>query len=339
MLKGVAAPGAVRVASAVNTAAADGIAPQITPREPDALVDCVILWVNATATADAASSDFMRFREWGELVHVVRLLRKLATNRGRIVVAANSAPHVPIPGVEYVLDRDYIPPKHMPARNSYTKQWNIHRLARKVGLSDPFMVWNDDMFLGKQLDLREHAAKNTWYTEGWGNHGYGQVNKISPDTYIGSVQSANRALRAVFGPKHVPGFQAAHAPAVVRLATMDWAWQHLPVEASLTELRNSKNLQFEYTLAYAEKQIVAGASIRKQADCKGVYGFSVLDWPVSKMRGALDEILSRLRANPVTFFALNDGLKSEHFDGGGPRGNGYAVARSEIQRFLSKIGS
>ena len=273
-----------------------------------------------------------------ELIDTVRLIRKFAVGLSRIVVAGRSQPHVPIPGIEYVLDVDYIPADFLPTRNSLTAQWNMHRLARHANLSDPFMDWNDDTFLGKALDLGKFVDAHTWYTERNGVHGYqphgaGPGPKRTQDPFVGSIQTANNVLHAVFGDDHVSSPQVIHAPAVIRLSTMDWVWAHLPVEASLTRIRDIKNLQFEYTLAHVEKQIVSNTMIRKHSDVKDLYMFIMMRSPVLEMRATFDRILKK---GPVCFLTLNDDLQNKHFEV--PDGNGYALAHREIKRFLSRIG-
>ncbi len=125
-------------------------------------IDFVIFWVDGSDPAWQAErreylsgSEFedasaIRSRDWRNLRYWFRAVESYAPWVRRIHFVTWG--HLPQwldtsnPKLHIVNHRDFIPGKYLPTFNSLTIGLNLHRIE---GLSEQFVVFNDDMFLGR----------------------------------------------------------------------------------------------------------------------------------------------------------------------------------------------
>ena len=93
-----------------------------------------------------------RYRDWGIMQYWFRSVEKYAPWVRRIHFITYG--HLPSflnkdnPKLNIVTHKDYIPPQYLPTYNSNTIEMNVWRID---GLADRFVLFNDDMFLTKQV--------------------------------------------------------------------------------------------------------------------------------------------------------------------------------------------
>lgn len=123
-------------------------------------IDFVVLWVDGTdpawqeqraryapKTADNGS-DANRFRDWGLMRFWFRGVERCAPWVNRIYFVTNG--QVPPwlntehPKLTFIRHEDYIPAEYLPTFNSNVIELWLHRIP---GLSEQFVLFNDDMFL------------------------------------------------------------------------------------------------------------------------------------------------------------------------------------------------
>lgn len=106
---------------------------------------------NASSFPDA--NDECRYRENGLLKYWFRGVEKFAPWANRIfIVTCGQKPewlNLNHPKLTFVTHKDYIPQEYLPTFNANTIEMNFHRIK---GLSEHFVIFNDDMFLLKPLE-------------------------------------------------------------------------------------------------------------------------------------------------------------------------------------------
>ncbi len=123
-------------------------------------IDFVILWVDGNDPAwveemleyrgDRANyaNKTNRFRDWGTLQYWFRGVEKYAPWVNNVYfITWGHLPewlNVNHPKLKIINHKDYIPSEYLPTFNSNTIELNLHRLE---GLSEHFVLFNDDVFL------------------------------------------------------------------------------------------------------------------------------------------------------------------------------------------------
>jgi len=126
-------------------------------------IDFVIFWVDGSDPAWQAEraqwiggSEFedaspIRSRDWRNLRYWFRAVERFAPWVRRIhFVTWGHRPEwldTAHPKLHVVNHRDFIPPEYLPTFNSLAIGLNLHRIE---GLAEQFVVFNDDMFLGRE---------------------------------------------------------------------------------------------------------------------------------------------------------------------------------------------
>lgn len=130
-------------------------------------VDFVVSWINGAdrewraakdeaaqrpknLAADANSD--ARFRDWGLLKYWFRAVEEFCPWVGTIFLVTPTAPPVWLnisnPRLKVITDEDIVPEAHRPSFSSHAVEANLDRIP---GLSERFVYFNDDMFVGKPL--------------------------------------------------------------------------------------------------------------------------------------------------------------------------------------------
>jgi hypothetical protein len=121
------------------------------------------------------------------------------------------------PQVMWINHSEFIPEHILPTFSSPTIQFALFYLLPRV--SNPFISMNDDVFIRKPTDLKDHCSKQVWYEDSWSVGESARDSKGQLDAVLNSYINANRVLKKVF-PQHSRRPVMAHAPAVVRHETL-----------------------------------------------------------------------------------------------------------------------
>lgn len=126
-------------------------------------IDFVIFWVDGNdpewqkefkkyKNGEDEGSGVQRFREWGNLKYLFRGIEKYTPWVNKVFFVTWG--HVPKwldcsnPKIEIVKHEDYIPKEYLPTFNANPIELNFHRIK---GLSEQFVVFNDDFFILDEL--------------------------------------------------------------------------------------------------------------------------------------------------------------------------------------------
>ena len=286
-------------------------------------IDIVFLWVNGSdPTRVAALAQYRheakldeaatpnRFREWNELYYAVKLVQKHAIHLGRIfIVTSGERPyyHEELGDVQWVVHEDFIPPAALPTFSSSSIQISLFYLKDVVHLSDPFVQFDDDIFVTRTYDLAQYAHSKVWYGESWGQD-WGMQPK-SNNQFVRSIQFANQELKKVL-PQHVPQNCLGHVPVVVRHKTLNWLWEnmHNAAHTTLSRFRSPESLMFQYTLSNIERALLPGVKFRRARE------FSTFIMMGDNHLRLKQEFTKALRTRTL-FICVNDDIKnptSEH---------------------------
>ena len=125
-------------------------------------IDFIIYWVDgsekewqqkkASYKGTEYQNEAARYRDWDILRYWFRAVEEYAPWVHRVFfVADNQRPkwlNFKHPKLVYVDHKDFIPKQYLPTFNANTIELNIHRIK---GLSEHFVVFNDDMFINAPI--------------------------------------------------------------------------------------------------------------------------------------------------------------------------------------------
>ena len=164
-------------------------------------IDFIIYWVDgtdskwlrkkATYSATTYQNAPSRFRDWDILKYWFRAVEKYAPWVNRIFfITDNQRPNwinYNNPKIIPIDHTDYIPNKYLPTFNSHTIELNVHRIT---GLSEHFVVFNDDMYINQPITPEYYFRKGLpcdgTYEHIFSGCGYDRIDKwgISIIDYI-----------------------------------------------------------------------------------------------------------------------------------------------------------
>lgn len=186
-------------------------------------IDAVYTWVNSADPEwlDAwqqvfpdRTFDADRYSNHEELRYSLRSLWKYAPWLNRIYVVSNCAPpawlSVEHPGIEWVRHEEIFPDSSvLPSFNSHAIESCLHRIS---GLSENFIYFNDDFFLGQPClprDFFDEYGRAIAYFEPYGLTYPDEISADTPD-YIVATKNSSQLLHGMFQSrprrlhKHVP---------------------------------------------------------------------------------------------------------------------------------------
>ncbi|WP_095082342.1 stealth conserved region 3 domain-containing protein [Pseudomonas sp. Irchel s3h17] len=192
--------------------------------EPQAKpIDAVYTWVNSAdpewqsawrQALPGKSFDADRYTNNDEFRYSLRSLGKYAPWLNRIYVVSNCAPpawlSVEHPSIEWVRHENVFPdPSVLPTFNSHAIESCLHRIR---GLSENFIYFNDDFFLGQPClpgDFFDEYGRAIAYFEPYGLAYPDEISADTPD-YIVATKNSSQLLHDTFQRrprrphKHVP---------------------------------------------------------------------------------------------------------------------------------------
>ena len=175
-------------------------------------IDFVILWVDgndpvwqkerekyAPKTAQNSNSA-VRFRDWGVLKYWFRGVEKYAPWVNHVYFV--TCGHYPQwlnpehPKLTLVKHSDFIPQEYLPTFNSNTIILNVHRIP---GLSEKFVLFNDDMF------LTDHVTEADFFQKGLPCETaiLGQISPVEWDPWTISIVNNMTLINRHFSKKEV----------------------------------------------------------------------------------------------------------------------------------------
>jgi len=240
------------------------------------VVDVVFLYTHP------GGRDSARTRSWGEINYSLPLARKYVANAGRFVVVTSfGVPSVREPYAEYVDRNTFLPVEFHATTNSITIQWYFPELRERLGLTNPFLVVEDDVFLARPIrgeDVRPCGDVH---------FGLKTRSTLRLDPTVRATSRTVGVLEDTLG--FGASYQPAHAPYLVDVERVRWLWGVLDVGSSLTLERSERNLNFVFANAVAAEK----GPLRpcKESDVQ----FVRMGIPLWKFKNDLSAVLKNFR--------------------------------------------
>ena len=232
------------------------------------------LWREDYAAAVGGTALTKRYRDYGTLKYLLRGIEKHMPfiRRVHLVVARES--QVPAwidpAQVHVVFHRDILPASALPTFNSTTIEMFLHRIP---DLDGQFLYFNDDMF-----PLRDCTPED-FFPEGKGAMGYSR-HLLANNLFRIQTRNCSRRAQEALGLRQTRRFvrpQHTCSPMLKRECEQAFAAQETYIRATLTPLRDPRNLSQYYFLDY---QYFKGKSIHRRISNKHI---SLGSWTLRRM--------------------------------------------------------
>ncbi len=198
--------------------------------------------VNRAVTCMDAIGSYRFYSTWNEVVYCVRGIRRNAGWIRKIFFVTNSMPSPKlmgqIQGVIVVLHADIYPdPTHLPTFNSNSIESHLHRIS---GLSEVFLVFNDDFFITAPVTPECFIRNNVIQVYVSQDKTHTGTAITADCAYCAMWKNANRLLDAIHG--HRTRYYLSHVPYVVRKSTIQAIWDRFPNELNLTSATKFRSI-------------------------------------------------------------------------------------------------
>lgn len=200
-----------------------------------------------STSKDAAVGN--RFRSCDELKYCLRSINKFAPWIRNIYLVVSSPSQLPSwlnknsPKLQIVSHSDFIPLTYLPTFNSHVIEAHLHRIS---GLSEIFLYFNDDVFLGRATQISDFItddAKMKFFPDG-GKGKYASRKGIpnSQDSAHEAMwKNVNRWLDENY--RNEERSVMSHAPAVLSRNLMSDLWSRLGTELDETSRHRFRNMK------------------------------------------------------------------------------------------------
>lgn len=319
-------------------------------------IDFVVTWVNsndpewqkefnAYLPQDQSMIDIRveRYRNWENLRYWFRGVEKFAPWVNKVhFVSCGQIPdwlNLNAPKLHFVKHSDYIPAKYLPTFSARPIALNLHRIE---GLSEHFVLFDDDMFLIDKVEP-ERFFKNGLPCD------MAAFNALSPDSVFihnivndlciikssfnkyemlrkhfrkwFSLQAGTKLFRTLFllPWPHFTGFYDHHLPQIFLKATFEEVWEKHGDILRRTKASRFRNIADVQPWLFRYWQLAKGDFVPLNVQKDGAY-FSISD-------KNLDKIVRMIEYQKKRVICLNDGGKVSVFE----------TAKERINAALKKI--
>jgi len=250
-----------------------------------------------------------RFRSCNELKYCLRSIDRFAPWIRNVYLVVSGPTQLPPwlnqnnPKLQVVSHHDFIPMNYLPTFNSHVIEAHLHRIS---GLSDIFLYFNDDVFLGRMTqpsDFITDKGKLKFFPDG------GKGKYASPKGIPNSQDSAHQAMWKNVNKWLDRNYRVEersvmlHAPAVLSRNFINHLWSKLGNELDETSRHRFRdNKDFGLTCA-----------LHQYASWYEGLGYYVKPQPGGSYSGELkgekdkdEKVLADIRGRSWMSFAIND---------------------------------
>lgn len=264
-------------------------------------------WRSQHPGAKEDSGGANRFRDWGELRYSLRSLERYAPWVRTVYLVTNG--QVPAwldrsnPRLRLVTHRELFPDSnHLPTFNSFAIEAHLHRIP---GLSENYLYFNDDMFLGRPVTPQDFYRRDTGqqlYLDRWPLP-RSETASTTTDRAIGYTQTLldrhfQRRQRIAVG--HVPVF--FRTPVVRELQSI-WSTEFERTSSHKFRMTEDVALHVLYPYFIIESKGEAYFPVHLiEAEWRSAYAFVSVGPNLASVRNQLAGVAKRR----PRFFCLND---------------------------------
>lgn len=277
-------------------------------------IDAVYTWVQSDdprwqlkkflhggSTAIRSADNPLRYQSRNELMYSMRSVRDFAPwIRNIFVVTDEQTPSwlLEIDGVRVVDHKEIFPDqRYLPVFNSHAIEANLHRIN---GLSEHFIYFNDDMFLGRPVSPRDfftRSGKSKIYPSP-----IQLIDPAVPEEKRVPTDYAGYNMQSLFLREFgaTPVRKMKHIPYAIRRSVMQELWDRFPEEVERTissKLRNQTDIAFPSMLYHYYAWVTGRAETQGQGKTSYVY------FDLGKANAS--EMVDRILADPPHFFCPN----------------------------------
>ena len=278
-------------------------------------MDVVFLWVNSSdprvatelqkahrrysinATGDGGDSS--RYRSFGELELSIASVRRFAVGVNRMfLITSGERPRFRADDIRLIRHSSFIPRSRLPTFSTHSIHAHLYRLSKR--LTNPFLLFDDDILLTRRLNLRQ---LETNYLAGEGRHW--PLRPLANRTFLRGVQNsvlATRRKTGLFLPRqNVP----AHTPQLCFFETL-FAVARIFREETLEHAYNPFR-----SLAEPNLRVLWNAMDRKFGTCKTQPGNQVIHFLEMGVYGTprFSRELCNVRDAPRQYLTINDAIR------------------------------
>ncbi|MDD3241997.1 MAG: Stealth CR1 domain-containing protein [Bacilli bacterium] len=291
-------------------------------------IDFVIMWVDGSdkkwqaekekySPVSNSDSSIYRYRDWDLLRYWFRGVEKFApwVNKIHFVTWGHIPGFLDIsnPKINIVKHEDFIPKEYLPTFSANTIELNLHRID---GLSENFVLFNDDLFLLKKVTekdffienipldtvaLNVHCPKKSLISQ------YFCINDVNIiNEYFDMKKSIKENFFKWFNPKN--GKNILRTLVLIKSPRFPGFYQH--------HLTNSYNKQTFIEVWEKEKEILNNTCSHKFRETTDVNQWLMKEWQIAK-----GNFKNRSIKFGKTFYIDRDGIQN---------------TKKEIVKYISK---
>jgi len=301
-------------------------------------MDAVFLWINETDPLVAGQlsqaragvsvpdtrdgSQEMRYRSFGELELAVASVRRFAVGVNRIFVITSGERPTFDPSIRVIAHRSFIPRSRLPTFSTHSIHAHLHRLYRRV--SNPFMLFDDDILLTRRIDLNRPKVQSTNYLapegRGW------PLQPLKNTTFARGVQNSVLAINRRLGANHPRQNVPAHTPQICYFETL----------IATARIFRKETLHHEYhpfrSLHECNMRVLWNAVDLKMKLCTAEDGNKVSTFLEMGTRGVqrFSRELCAVRDAPKQYLTINDAILGSNAS----TLDGYVTALNAFYRWL-----
>ena len=158
----------------------------------------------------------MRYRSFGELELAIASIHRFAIGVNRIFLITSGERPTFHSGLKIIQHHSFIPRSRLPTFSTHVIHAHLYRLSHL--LTNPFLLFDDDIMLTRRLDLELAHTQTINYLASEGHRW--PLRPLSSKTFARGVQNSVQAIRKRFGASYPRQNVPSHTPQVCYFETL-----------------------------------------------------------------------------------------------------------------------
>ena len=183
------------------------------PRVARQLQKAQRMWSNNEASDGGQA---MRYRSFGELELAVASVNRFAVGVNRMFLITSGERPTFQSDLQLIKHSSFIPRSRLPTFSTHAIHAHLYRLSKR--LTNPFLLFDDDIMLTRRLDLNVLHTRSTNHLASEGRHW--PLRPLSNKTFARGVQNSVHAIQKKFGAAHPRQNVPSHTPQLCHFETL-----------------------------------------------------------------------------------------------------------------------